>query len=247
MLRGGMIEMKKLLSLFALLILIVTGIILVAPLAYANGPVFDHIIIDPASETNELSEDNTHSITVTAYDTLNDPLPGVQVSFSVGGANAGVVGTCDPADGITDLNGEVTFTYYVTQELSSLGTDSITVTASGITGTVYKEWVDTIPPQVSYGQGINPGGIIVPKAFYQLNATDGIDPNPQIFVEDTGTGSVFGPFSSDANIKYIVAKGAIPSLTYIGPSSIPFITGQGPAQIYAVDASGNVSDPVSIE
>jgi hypothetical protein len=86
-------------------------------------------------------------------------------------------------------------------------------------------------------------------AFYQLLASDLVDPNPLIFVYDTGSGAVFGPFASGTNIKYTEAKGATPSQKPIGSAEGQagavswHITGQGDAVLLAIDASGNVGVP----
>jgi hypothetical protein len=77
--------------------------------------------------------------------------------------------------------------------------------------------------------------------FYQLIATDAVDPNPQIFVVDSGTGTVFGPYPSGTNIKYVQAPGATPSVSAMTGAVGFIIKGQGDMQTYAVDGSGNQS------
>ena len=124
---------------------------------------------------------------------------------------------------------------------------------------------DTTPPVVRCAEATNPGGGNVPPAgpaagksgqnpdgFYELLAQDVVDPDPQIFVVDKGQDGVFGtaddttfgPFPSGTTIKYVEANGATPTLSP-GPAAIDWkIKGQGDFGIYAVDASGNVSDHV---
>ena len=74
-----------------------------------------------------------------------------------------------------------------------------------------------------------------------------MDPDPQIYVLDSGSGTIFGPFASGTTIKYTEAPGATPTQKKIGSdkgnsNAIDWhITGNGDAYIYAVDASGNTS------
>lgn len=123
------------------------------------------------------------------------------------------------------------------------------------------------PPQAECIETTNPHGQNVPPAgsttlpgpkggqnedgFYLLGATDDVDPDPQIFVVDTGTGTEFGPFSDGDKIKYTQAPGREPNEKKIGSDNgqagaiEAHITGQGDAEVYAVDAAGNESDRVS--
>jgi hypothetical protein len=84
-----------------------------------------------------------------------------------------------------------------------------------------------------------------PDGFYELVAVDNVDPAPQIFLEDEVSGMVFGPFQSGTKIKHTQAPGATPSQKP-GPGVIDWhITIQGDALVYATDASGNTSDPIT--
>jgi hypothetical protein len=124
---------------------------------------------------------------------------------------------------------------------------------------------DTTVPVASCVETTNPSGGKVPPAglgagrsgqnpdgFYELLAVDVVDPNPQIFVVDKGADGVFGtaddttfgPFLSGTKIKYVEANGATPSQSP-GPGAIDWmIKGRGDFGVFAVDASGNVSDHV---
>jgi hypothetical protein len=116
--------------------------------------------------------------------------------------------------------------------------------------------VDTTPPVAACTESVNPGGH-VPKApgqgqnedgFYHLGATDIVDPNPQIFVTDTLGSGPFGPFFTSTTVKLTQAPGAEPSIKMMGgPNSevTAHIILPGEPQIYAVDASGNQSAPVT--
>ena len=119
--------------------------------------------------------------------------------------------------------------------------------------------LDVTAPEANCLPTTNPGGKNVPPAgdnpkagqnpdgFYELTATDNVDPDPEVFLVDLGSGTVFGPFDSGVRIKYTQAPGATPSQKPIGgPGSAVqwHITGQGDAAVFAVDDAGNVSDRV---
>ena len=124
---------------------------------------------------------------------------------------------------------------------------------------------DTTPPVARCIETVNPHGQTVPPAgsttlpgprggqnedgFYQVLGTDNLDEDDvEVFVEDTESGVIFGPFPSGTNIKYTEANGATPNAKPIGSSNgqagavVVHITGNGDAAVYAVDAAGNVSE-----
>jgi len=124
--------------------------------------------------------------------------------------------------------------------------------------------LDVTPPMARCLETTNPSGKNVPTAggnpksgqnpdgFYELVATDNVDPDPEIFVVDKGTDGIFGTaddtlfgaFSSGTKIKYTEANGAPPSQKP-GAGDIDWmIHGRGDFGVYAVDASGNVGDHV---
>ncbi|VVB87773.1 SdrD B-like domain protein [uncultured archaeon] len=132
-----------------------------------------------------------------------------------------------------------------------------TVTISGgnaVTGEDFGNFFDV--PSASCVKGPNPSGNIPPAnggqrpdGFYTLLATDRFDPNPQIFVKDTGSGTIFPlslpGFASGTNIKYTQAPGATPSIVPFSGVVAWHITGTGDAAVYAVNAVGNPSPSVS--
>lgn len=229
------------------------------------------ISLAPSDATNELgTPGQTHSVTATI---AGEPgtVGGRLVSFSIAsGPNAGEVsdpGECSPnADCTTDASGQVTWTYTATQGPLGLGDDDIAAcftVAGGATdcaGAV-KHWVDTTPPLPACSETTNPSGANVPPAgsslpnhsgqnedgFYELTATDAVDPDPEIFVLDGGSGTVFGPFASGTRIKYTEANRAPTQRPMGGPGSAVawHIWGTGDAFVYAVDDDGNASDPVA--
>ena len=92
------------------------------------------------------------------------------MSFVVGGKNAGATGTCSPVDCKTNAAGQVSFTYTVPKADSSLGTDSIAVSAllgtpaATVTVTVAKIWRDITPPVLKCTPSVNPDGKTSPAA-----------------------------------------------------------------------------------
>jgi hypothetical protein len=230
------------------------------------------IDLDPDTEVNELSEDNEHTVTATVT-SLDVPLGlgGKTVEFEVTGQNAGPAGA-----GLTDDAGQVSFTYSVPMSCNSLGSDTITgCTDRADEGpdecdSVTKDWVDTIPPEAECVPTENPNGNTEPPApgeggqgqnqdgFYELLAEDNLveDCAPlQLFVKDTGSGTLFGPFAVGTKIKYIEDPDATPESTPMGGNNgngkgkskdVDYqIKGTGDAAVIAVDGAGNVSDPAS--
>jgi hypothetical protein len=128
----------------------------------------------------------------------------------------------------------------------------------GFTQTVTIAINDVTAPTIACEQGTNPHGKTIPPAanqnpdgFYQLLSEDNVDPDPQIFVIDSETGMIFGPYPSGTTIKWTEANGASPSEKKIGSGNgqagavTVHLKGQGDALVVAVDASGNVSDAVA--
>lgn len=221
----------------------------------------------PAHAVNELGSDNEHTVVATL---LGSPgqVSGRTVTFEVTGQNP-----TGPTDLVTDGTGMVEFSYTVPIEPDSLGLDTISATVDidghSVTLFVTKEWVDTTPPVPACLETTNPHGKNVPKApgnggqdqnqdgFYEIGASDDVfgDADLEVYVEDTGSGTVFGPFPVGTKIKYTEANGAAPSIKAMGSnngngngagSAVDWhIKGTGDASVFAVDGSGNVSDAVS--
>lgn len=73
---------------------------------------------------------------------------------------------------------------------------------------------DVTPPTGGCVLGPNPGGKVVPPAeagFRTLTATDNVDTAVDIYVKDSGSSAVFGPYPSGTDIKVTQAPGATPS------------------------------------
>ena len=207
----------------------------------------------PPEATNELGSDHQHTVTATIAGPASH-IVGRTVGFAVTGQNAGATGTCNPASCTTDASGNVSFTYSVPVAPSSLGTDTITVSTTiaeppATAIALIKHWVDTTPPVAACPPGPNPGGHI-PRAnnqdgFFRLLATDDVDPDADIFVRDSGSGTTWGPFPSGTTIKYTEAPGTTPSIRPGSGAVNWVIRGTGDAEVYAVDGSGNQSATVS--
>jgi len=185
------------------------------------------VLTVPSDATNEATGPGgaVHIFSATATDIV-DPSPTV---------------VCDPLSGSTFPLGDTLINCTATDFSGNASSGSFTKTV-----------VDTTPPVASCVESVNPDGEI-PDApgkggkgqnqdgFYQINATDIVDPDPQVFVVDDGTGFVFGPFPSGTNIKYTEANGAKPSQKP-GSGAVDWkLNGQGDASVHAVDFSGNVS------
>jgi hypothetical protein len=223
----------------------------------------------PATETNELGVDNEHTVTA---EIVGGSGPNRDIVFAVtpGGTNPAT-----PAGATinTPVNTSVHFNYTVPLNCLSLGIDTITVSTeiADMPDSIdlEKEWVDTTPPVPECIETVNPHGKKVPPAgsttlpgskggqnedgFYELLADDGsMDTSVpgcelELFVVDSGSGTVFGPFAVGDKIKYTEAPGATPTSKKMGSTSgkagaiAAHITGNGDAELQAVDASGNVA------
>ena len=210
------------------------------------------IDLAPAAAINELgTPGQTHTVTATVAAGPDGGVAGVTVEFEItSGPNAGETGT-----GLTDAAGEADFTYVATQGPAGLGTDTIQACFSDeqddtVCDTATKLWRDTTPPVAACRPTTNPSGNNVPggsneDGFFVLLATDAVDPDPQIFVHDSASSFVAGPFPSGTTIKLVQSPGGKPSVSP-GPGVIDWrIRLKGDALVVAVDDSGNESDPIA--
>ena len=144
--------------------------------------------------------------------------------------------TCTPPSGSVFALGATTVTCEATDAAGNTGTGTGTITV-----------VDTTAPEVGCPEGPNPDGHVPgshnPDGFYLLTATDAVDTAPDVYLRDTGSGTVWGPFDSGQKIKY-TENGAKPSIKQM-PGGILKITGTGDAEVFATDFSGNTSAPVA--
>ena len=219
------------------------------------------LTLEPLSDVNELSVEDSHTVTATilgdaGYLALNERY----VAFEVTGTNP------EGPTSVATVNGVAEFTYTVPVESASLGSDTIrattTIAGEGTFVEVTKEWVDTTPPLAACLEYTNPHGKTKPAApgnggqgqnqdgFYELLAEDDVwtaEDGLELFIEDTGSGTVFGSFVVGTTMKYTEDEFAVPEIKKIGSDKGKagavdwHIIGNGDAALYAVDASGNQS------
>jgi len=180
----------------------------------------------------------------------------IPVAFEVlAGPNAGAAGT-----GITDDLGTATFGLTnPNQDPSGLGTDVVEACFSDDLGNeecaqAEVVWANLSPPVAGCTVTRGPDGEPMRlrsdsevRGFLRLAAEDVIDPDPQVFVRDTGTGEIFGPFADGDVVRYTRAPGPAPDEgEFGGPTSdvVAHLMGSGDPMVFARDLSENESDPV---
>jgi hypothetical protein len=84
-----------------------------------------------------------------------------------------------------------------------------------------------------------------PDGFYQLLAEDDNDPNPKIYVADSESSFVAGPFANGDLVKITRNSGSAAGQKP-GGGVVAHITLNGTGLIYATDSDGNSSTPVPI-
>jgi hypothetical protein len=213
------------------------------------------LAVAPPAATYELgTPGQTATVTATVAAGAAGGVAGVDVEFLVtAGPNAGKGRTVT-----TDAAGRAAFTYEARQHLEGLGTDGIQACFADAAGTkacaaATVRWQDTTPPVVACLPGPNPGGNVVtkqggpsPSGFMLLVATDAVDPAPVVFLVDTGSGTVRGPWASGKAVKYTQAPGGPPSAKDMGSDEgggveILHVKGTGDPALRGRDAVGNVS------
>jgi len=182
--------------------------------------------LTPASADNAVG--TTHTVTATLLDLspgggVSIPIPGATVTFAVtAGSNVGETGT-----GVTDANGQATFTY---ADLGGIGTDTIIamVDANGVTkiANAIKNWV--------------------PLCAYDLSV--------EVGYEFGGTGDSF-LYTSDPDSGFVIIKNN-GLATFVGELRLDGVAGSGgdvhdtsgpgyilaPGQSFRLEAGPNSSD-----
>ncbi|PYJ06181.1 MAG: hypothetical protein DME25_07085 [Verrucomicrobia bacterium] len=93
--------------------------------------------------------------------------------------------------------------------------------------------------------GKNPSSGQNPDGYYQLLSKDNCDANPTLFVGDTASAFVAGPFVNGAIVKLSQSPGGTPySDTNTPPPIVAHIHLKGDGLIYATDSAGNVGTGV---
>jgi len=115
---------------------------------------------------------------------------------------------------------------------------------------------DVEAPVAAVQAGPNPSGNKVPTAgknprsgqnpdgFYRLLASDNCDASPLIYVRDSASAFVAGPYATGAIVKITQNPTATPEAKPMGGVVEAHIILNGDALVYAVDSAGNVSSPV---
>lgn len=172
----------------------------------------------------------------------------------------GISATLTPASSTVTSGDSVTFTETITlgadaPQGSTVSCEVQFLVNGALPGPAFVQTVDidvldVTPPSAACEESTNPGGKVPaagggkegqnPDGFYELSATDNVDASPQVYLRDSGSGHVFGPYASGQRIKYVQAASG-PSESMMGSSGILKITGTGDGEVYAVDASGNTS------
>jgi hypothetical protein len=152
--------------------------------------------------------------------------------------------TSDPPSGSVFPNGTTPVTVTAVDNADNTNTCSFTVTV-----------VDGGAPHVACRPAPNPSGKISvpgkngstgvnPSGYYQLLAKDDCDPNPAIYLKDTGSTFVAGPFE-DGDIVRLKHTGGTPSSSPGTPPVVAIINLNGNGLAIAVDASGNETPDAS--
>jgi len=161
-------------------------------------------------------------------------------------------------DGSFDPDGDPIIVVQLPAGPYAIGETAVTLTVTDSKGasnscTATVTVKDAEAPVVTCVPATNPAGRNLPKAgnnprrlnpsgFFQLIATDSCDPSPQIFIQDSASGFVAGPFTSGEEVKITQAAGATPNSKPMAGVIVAHIHLKGDALIYAVDEAGNKSD-----
>ena len=136
----------------------------------------------------------------------------------------------------------------------ALGATTVTCTAkdaAGNTGsdTAVMRVVDTTPPVSTCVPGPNPSGNVPasnnPDGYYTIGSTDLVDTAVDIFIHDSDSTAVFGPYPNTTNIKLVQAPGATPNVKPASGAVDYKVTLKGDAVIVGVDNAHNASTGVS--
>jgi hypothetical protein len=203
--------------------------------------------LTPVEDNNP--EHTDHTVTATLLE-QGTALPGATITFNVTGANPG------SGAGVTDAAGQATFTWsgdegddIVSACYDADGNGSCEAVASAI-----KHWLHVNQlPAAGCTPTTNPAGVNEPGAnasasagmnpdgFYLVSALDSDDPAPQVYVGDTESSFVAGPFAAGTKIKVTEANGVAPRVRMIAGGTVAHVMLNGDARVYAVDNEGGVS------
>ena len=203
--------------------------------------------LDPPEDDNP--EHTDHTVTATLLE-QGAPLPGATITFTVTGANPG------SGSAVTDGAGQADFTWSGEEgdDIVSACYDADNNGSCEAVDSAIKHWthVNEIPaagcvPTTNPGGKNEPGANasasagMNPDGFYVLTGLDTDGPAPELFVGDTESSAVFGPFAPGTNVKITEANGVTPKIKS-GAGAIDWhIFLNGDARVFAVDAEGGTS------
>ena len=203
--------------------------------------------LTPAEDDNP--EHSDHTVTATLLE-QGTPLPGATITFTVTGTNPG------SGSDVTDGAGQAEFTWsgeegddIVSACYDADGNGSCEAVASAI-----KHWLHVNEaPGAGCQPTTNPAGKNEPGAnasasagmnpdgFYILEGLDEDSPAPDVFVADTESSFVAGPFAPGTKVKITEANGTTPRVKQGAGDISAHIMLNGDARVYAVDNEGAVS------
>jgi hypothetical protein len=172
-------------------------------------------------------------------------------------ANCGAAVTAAEVDnGSSDPNGDPINLTLSPPGPYPLGTNTVTLMVTDSQGafdtcSASVVVVDGEPPLVTCRPAPNPSGKNVPvprkttttgvdpAGFYQLLATDNCDPAPAIFVADSASAFIAGPFASGDIVKITQSMDEQPFQNHSPRNVVAHIHLKGDALIYGVDSAGN--------
>lgn len=169
--------------------------------------------------------------------------------------DAGLSATLDPASQTVTSGEDAVFSETITvaadaEQGATLGCE-VAFTLNGTPGgdgfvqQVTVTVNDVTPPVVTCEQGPNPSGNYPqggdPDGFFMVTASDNVDASVDVWVDDTGSDALFGPYADGTTFKITQAPGAT-------PQAKPFVGAvdwklrlKGDALMTATDAAGNTT------
>ncbi|WP_256841830.1 hypothetical protein [Ornithinimicrobium cryptoxanthini] len=112
----------------------------------------------------------------------------------------------------------------------------------GFTQSVSIDVNDVMAPEVGCVPGPNPGGKIpgsTNSGFFEMVSSDNVDAAVGIYIHDTASSAVFGPYPSGTTIKLTQAPGATPSVVPFRGAVDWKVKLKGDAELHATDAAGH--------
>ena len=148
--------------------------------------------------------------------------------------------------GLTFSKGTTTVNCTATDDAGCTASCSFTVTVE-----------DREAPRVAVRPAANPADKTIPAAgnnprsgqnpdgFYQLLTKDNCDAAPKLYVKDSAGSFVAGPYANGDTVKITRDRTATPLFKKMAGGVVAHIILRGDALVYAIDADGNASTPVS--